>query len=158
LVFRLENEAKLSAKARQQPWFGWGGWGRSRIFDDYGKDISVTDSLWIINFGNFGLVGVFSWLGAMLLPLVGFVLLRYPVETWLHPQVLPAGILAVGLMLYVIDCLVNGMVNPIYTLIAGALAGIVARRPVVPKRPSAVSSSVKRNAAAPAKLRRQPLL
>jgi hypothetical protein len=127
LVFRLENEAQLSQKARLQPIFGWGGWGRARIFNEYGQDISVTDSLWIINFGNFGFVGLWSWVGAMLLPILGFVLLRYPPTTWGHPQVVPAAVLSIGLMLYAIDCLSNAMVNPIYTLIAGGLAGIVAR-------------------------------
>ena len=127
LVFRLENEAQLSQKARLQPIFGWGGWGRARIFNEYGQDISVTDSLWIINFGNFGLIGLWSWVGTMLLPILGFVLLRYPPTTWSHPQVVPAAVLSIGLMLYAIDCLSNAMVNPIYTLIAGGLAGIVAR-------------------------------
>lgn len=133
LVFRLENEAQLSRKARLQPIFGWAGWGRARIVNEYGQDISVTDSLWIINFGNYGFVGLWSWLGAMLLPTLGFVLLKYPPSTWGHPQVVPAAVLAIGLMLYVIDCLSNAMTNPIYTLIAGGLAGIVAR----PSPPSA---------------------
>ena len=56
-----------------------------------------------------------------------------PCEYLLHPQVLPAAVLAIGLVLYVVDCLINGMVNPIYTLIAGGLAGLV-ERPMV--RPS----------------------
>jgi hypothetical protein len=127
LVFRLTNEAQLSAKARQQPLFGWGGWGRSRIYDEFGKDIAVTDSLWIIVFGNFGMVGLVSWIGALLMPVLVFALGRYPAHTWLHPQVLPAAVLAISLVLYVMDCLVNGMVNPIYTLIAGGIAGLVAR-------------------------------
>lgn len=127
LAFRLTNEAQLSAKARQQPVFGWAGWGRSRLYDEFGKDISVTDSLWIITFGTFGAVGLVSWMAALLAPVLGFVLLRYPASTWLHPQVLPAAVLAIGLVLYVMDCMVNGMVNPIYTLIAGGLAGLVER-------------------------------
>jgi hypothetical protein len=127
LAFRLENEAQLSQKARLQPIFGWGGWGRSRIYNEYGQDISVTDSLWIINFGNFGFVGLWSWVAVLLLPTLGFVLLRYPPATWWHPQVVPAAALAIGLMLYAIDCLSNAMTNPIYMLIAGGLAGIVAR-------------------------------
>jgi hypothetical protein len=127
LVFRLENEAQLSKKARLQPIFGWAGWGRARILNEYGQDISITDSLWIINFGNYGFVGLWSWLGAMLLPTFGFVLLKYPPPTWSHPQVVPAAVLAIGLVLYTIDCLSNAMINPIYTLVAGGLAGIVAR-------------------------------
>jgi hypothetical protein len=66
-------------------------------------------------------------MGALLLPVLAFALLRYPPNTWGHPQVLPAAVLAIGLVLYVMDCLVNSMVNPIYTLIAGGIAGLVAR-------------------------------
>jgi hypothetical protein len=127
LIFRLNNEAQLSHKARLQPIFGWGGWGRSRIHDDLGQDISVTDSLWIISFGNLGYVGLVSWASVMLLPVLGFAVLRYPPATWSYPQVMPAAALAVGLMMYMIDCLINAMTNPIYMLIAGGLAGIVAR-------------------------------
>ncbi len=127
LVFRLENEAQLSKKARLQPIFGWAGWGRARVLNEYGQDTSVTDSLWIITFGNYGLVGLWSWAGTMLLPILGFVLLKYPPATWGYPQVVPAAVLAIGLMLYTIDCLSNAMTNPIYMLIAGGLAGIVAR-------------------------------
>jgi hypothetical protein len=141
LVFRLENEARLSAKARQQPWLGWGGWGRARIYDNYGNDISVTDSLWIIAFGNQGIVGLVSLMSALILPVLGFVVLRCPAQTWNHPQVLPAAVLAVALMMYTIDCLINAMVNPIYTLVAGGLAGIVAYT----KRPDSKPSKTPRS-------------
>jgi hypothetical protein len=126
LTFRLENESKLSAKAQLQPWFGWGGWGRARIYDDVGNDVSVTDSLWIITFGNLGTVGLVSLMSALLLPVICFVVFRCPPATWQHPQVISAAVLAIALMMYVIDCLSNAMVNPIYTLVAGGLAGIVA--------------------------------
>jgi hypothetical protein len=143
LVFRLENEAKLTAKARRQSLFGWGGWGRARIYDDYGNDISVTDSLWIIAFGNQGIVGLVSLMSALIFPVLGFVVLRCPAQTWHHPQVLPAAVLAVALMMYTIDCLINAMVNPIYTLVAGGLAGIVAytKRPESKPRHTPKSST-----------------
>ena len=47
LEFRLDNEDMLIARAMQRPLFGWGGWGRARVHDEDGKDISVTDGLWI---------------------------------------------------------------------------------------------------------------
>ncbi|HEY9826619.1 MAG TPA: O-antigen ligase domain-containing protein, partial [Stenomitos sp.] len=137
----------LSAKARQQLWFGWGGWGRARIRNDYGQDISVTDSLWIITFGNYGVLGLASWVAALLVPVLGFVLFRYPVETWQYPQVVPAAVLAIGLILYIIDCLVNGMVNPIYTLVAGGIGGLVAR-------PQAQTAQASRRNQSPSGVRR----
>src|SRR5699024_3988850 len=48
LQTRLTNEDRLSAKALQRPVFGWGGWGRNRVYNKYGKDISITDGMWII--------------------------------------------------------------------------------------------------------------
>jgi hypothetical protein len=75
------------------------------------------------------------------------VLLKYPPSTWSHPQVVPAAVLAIGLMLYILDCLSNAMINPIYTLIAGGLAGIVAR----PSPPQASSRAVASTARLPVK-------
>ena len=68
LEFRLRNEDILTAKALQRPVFGWGGWGRSRVYDEEGNDISVTDGLWIIALGNSGMVGLGSLTATILLP------------------------------------------------------------------------------------------
>lgn len=127
LAFRLEHEQLLSAKARQKALFGWGGWGRARITDLYGRDLSITDSLWIITFGNLGILGLVSLMGVLLLPIVSLLWLRYPVATWSHAAVAPVAVLAVILLLYTIDCLVNAHVNPVFTLVAGGLSGLVAQ-------------------------------
>ena len=124
LKFRFDNEKILSDKARQKMIFGWGGWGRSRVFNEWRKDISVTDSLWIITFGAQGAVGVISLTVFMLLPVLGFVL-RYPVNLWTNRKVAPAAALAVLLALYMVDCLLNAMINPIYTLMCGGITGLL---------------------------------
>jgi hypothetical protein len=125
LAFRLEHEQLLSAKARQKALFGWGGWGRARITDPYGRDLSVTDSLWIITFGNLGIMGLISVMGVLLLPIVSLLWFRYPVATWSHAAVAPVAVLSVILLLYTIDCLFNAHVNPVFTLVAGGLSGLV---------------------------------
>jgi hypothetical protein len=130
LEFRLNNEELLSAKAREKMIFGWGGWGRSRVYDEWGKDISVTDSLWIIAFGTNGLVGLASLTAALLLPSISFSR-RYPARLWIDPNFAPAGALAVLLTLYTIDCLLNAMPNPVYTLASGGLVGVSIKEPVV---------------------------
>jgi len=123
LWFRMENENILAEKARQKEIFGWGGWGRARVYDDEGEDISITDGLWIIVFGNTGLVGLFGLTGAVLMPIR--VLLRsYPVKYWDHPMVAPASALAVLLGLYMIDNLLNAMINPMFMLVAGGICGL----------------------------------
>ncbi|MFI5316435.1 MAG: hypothetical protein ACHQ6T_12100 [Myxococcota bacterium] len=68
LAFRFTNEDLLLAHARERPYFGWGSYGRNRVFDEEGVDVSVTDGLWIILLGEIGTVGFLSVFGMMLLP------------------------------------------------------------------------------------------
>jgi len=123
LEFRLNNERILATKARQRPIFGWGGWGRARVYDEQGQDISVTDSLWIIAFGKHGLVGLVSLMTALVLPILSMTR-RIPVANWTHPAAAPVAALAIALFAYSLDCLVNAMVNPVFTLAAGGLSGL----------------------------------
>ncbi|MGB8295083.1 MAG: O-antigen ligase family protein [Polyangia bacterium] len=67
LEFRFTNEDRLLAHARERPWFGWGN-GRNRIYDEDGKDVSVTDGYWIVVFGVNGLAGFVVGFGALLWP------------------------------------------------------------------------------------------
>jgi hypothetical protein len=123
--FRLRNEQLLVEKAKQRPWLGWGRWGRARITDDFGRDVTITDSLWVITLGTFGFLGlVAQWL-ALALP--GWALLRlYPARFWGDPRLAAAVVLSVALQLWVIDDLLNAMVTPIFPVIAGALVSFVA--------------------------------
>lgn len=71
LVFRFENEDILLAKARDRPVFGWGTWGRNRVYDaEANEDESVTDGYWVLEIGMFGLVGFLSLFGLLLVPLL----------------------------------------------------------------------------------------
>ena len=119
----MENENILAEKAIKKPLFGWGGWGRSRVHNEEGEDITVTDGLWIIILGKHGLVGLGLFSLSLLLPIAN--LLRHcRVKDWTHPQVAPAAVLSLLLGLYMVDNLLNAMVNPIFTVIAGGLAGV----------------------------------
>lgn len=120
LQFRLDNENILLEKARERILLGWGGWGRARVYNDLGEDISVTDGLWIIVFGNHGLFGLLALSGVMLLP-PALLLRRYPPARWSDPDVAPSAALAVLLTLYMTDCLLNAMVNPMFVLVAGGM-------------------------------------
>ncbi len=51
LGFRFQCENLLIQKAMQQPLWGWGTWGASRITGDDGRDLAPTDGLWIIYLG-----------------------------------------------------------------------------------------------------------
>ena len=59
------------------------------------------------------------------LPVV-LVIARYGGVRWRDLTVAPAVVLALVVVLYVIDCVPNGMVNPMFTLCAGALATLAA--------------------------------
>ncbi|EKQ70205.1 hypothetical protein OsccyDRAFT_0480 [Leptolyngbyaceae cyanobacterium JSC-12] len=123
LQFRFDNEEILGAKARQRILFGWGGFGRNRVFDEMGEDTTVTDSLWIIAFGINGVFGLATMTASILFPPMGF-LVRYPARLWNNPNVAPAAALAVCIVLYMLDCVLNAMVNPIFMLAGGGLASI----------------------------------
>ncbi|HSF72787.1 MAG TPA: O-antigen ligase domain-containing protein [Microcoleus sp.] len=129
LKFRFDNEEILGEKARQRFMFGWGDSGGNRVYNEYGDDISVTDSLWIIAFGINGAVGLVSLFSSMLLPVIVFCLFKYPARTWSNPKVAPAATLGVALSMYVFDCVLNAMTNPIFALIAGGISGLVLKAP-----------------------------
>lgn len=129
LKFRFDMEEILGDKARQRFLFGWGDSGGNRVYNDAGKDISVTDSLWIITFGVNGAVGLASLFSALLLPVFIFCVFRYPARTWSNPKVAPAAVLGVALTMYVFDCVLNAMTNPIFAVIAGGISGLVLKAP-----------------------------
>jgi hypothetical protein len=129
LEFRFDNEALLADHARNKLLFGWGGWGRNRLYAEnwHGifEDLAVTDSLWIIAFGINGLLGLVSLITSLILPIISFCFVGYPVKTWFDPKVAPAAVLATTLLLFILDCLLNDMFNPVFPLISGGLSGLV---------------------------------
>ncbi|HLY07831.1 MAG TPA: O-antigen ligase domain-containing protein [Planctomycetota bacterium] len=122
LKFRLLNEDFLVDKAFRRPLFGWGLWGRARIHDAMGRDITVTDSLWIIELGNEGFLGLFGMLTVFLIPLYGLLRVLPNPDTWKHPFAAPAICCGVMVLLFLIDCLFNDMNNPAYVLAIGGLS------------------------------------
>jgi len=125
LQFRLENEDLLRAKAMERPVLGWGGWGRSRVTDEYGNDVVVTDGEWIIALGCYGVVGVTALYLALSLPAI-IVAGRQGSLASNEKDLAAVLALAIVVVLYGIDCLLNGMGNPIYCVAAGGLATLSA--------------------------------
>jgi len=123
--FRVNNEDMLIDKALRRPIFGWGAWGRSRVFDDSGQDISITDGYWVIILGSNGFFGIASLVGAMTLPL-GLLVHRYSSRQLSSCALAPGLALGVAFTLSSIDCLPNGQINPIYMLAAGAVTSLAA--------------------------------
>ena len=125
LQFRLDHEDLLAAKAWERPVFGWGGWGRNRVYNDRDKDITITDGMWIIAFGQRGLVGLVALYGVFLLPSIVLVW-RVPAMKWSLPAFASVGAFAVFLILFSIDQLLNAMPNPVFVVCAGGLGGFAA--------------------------------
>jgi hypothetical protein len=140
LQFRFDNEEILSARAREKGLFGWGGFGRSLILKPDGTPQTIPDSLWIIAFGQNGAVGLVSLFVAMLLPTFSLFWMRYPARLWSNKKVAPAAAIALITVLYMVDCLVNAMINPIYILAAGGIAGLVLKRERVNKKTAQISA------------------
>lgn len=128
LEFRFNNEELLTDRARERIWLGWGGYGRNLVPVDPANPNgpkTIVDSLWIIVFGTHGTVGLVSLMAALLLPVTALFAMRYPARTWGHPQIAPVAVLAMVVILYKMDCLVNALVNPVFVLIVGGVAGLV---------------------------------
>lgn len=122
LKTRFDNEDQLVAKALQEPLFGWGRWGRSRVRDERGRDVSLTDGLWVIAMGQYGLVGL-TCLTLVVLGPLGIFSYRYPPWTWRGP-VAVAVPFAVMLGLHMSDNLLNAFPNPVFMLTAGGLVSL----------------------------------
>ncbi|MEL6643268.1 MAG: hypothetical protein AAFQ79_04975 [Pseudomonadota bacterium] len=116
--FRLDNEDILLAKARERMLAGWGGWGRGRVVDDDGNDISVTDGYWIITFGQGGIMRYVGEFG--LLTMAIFVLALRPSR---HRTTIATTGVALALSANLVDLLPNASISPVTWLLAGALLG-----------------------------------
>ncbi|MFP4192587.1 MAG: O-antigen ligase domain-containing protein [Candidatus Hydrogenedentota bacterium] len=119
LEYRIDNENLFVERATERPVLGWGRFNRMR--PEGGG--TVTDSWWIIQWGQRGLVGLVSGVAIFLLPVVLFCR-RVPPSAWAHPLVIPSVALAFVLILYMADNMLNSMPNPVYTVVAGGLMGL----------------------------------
>lgn len=120
LEFRLKNESALVERALQQPVFGWGGGNKYLVKSrEPGNDNWVVpDQFWAIVLGQNGIWGLTMLLGAMVLPSVVFFW-KCPARDLGLPEIAPMAVLALIPALFMIDCLMNAMMNPLWT-IAGA--------------------------------------
>lgn len=119
LQFRLDQEDILLAKANQKPVSGWGGWGRSRVFnEETGRDESVTDGSWIIIIGTSGWIGYLGTFGLLCLPVI-FAALRF---RRFELGTVESG-LAIVLCANLVDLIPNSSLLPLIWLIAGTVWG-----------------------------------
>lgn len=122
LNVRFTNEERLVEHARERFLFGWGGWGRNRVYDPItGEDISITDGFWIIVLGTQGLVGYFAVFGLLSLPVIAlWRLTRRSKVGDVDPL---AGGLCIIVGFNLIELLPNSSQMPSTWLMVGALLG-----------------------------------
>ncbi len=122
LGYRFDMEGLLLDRASEKPWFGWGGWGRSFLYNpEDGSQITVSDGRWVIVIGFYGWLGYIVEFGLLALPifLIARQMRRLPPEAvspYLGPLTLLLGV-------NMIDMLPNATLIPFTWLIAGALLG-----------------------------------
>lgn len=128
LAIRLTQEDLFIDKMLTQPLVGWGNmqraWPRVDEYEDSKKAVGMIDALWLILVSTRGLVGLGAMTIMMLIgPWRSLSRLRQLHQT---PDISTSAIplvLILIVLLFMIDCLVNGMINPVYILISGSLLG-----------------------------------
>jgi len=126
LTWRLRQEDLFGAKALLRPVFGWGGYGRGWPIDpNTGMTFQMVDSLWVILFSTYGFTGLVSAFYTLGIgPWRIFSAHRHRRGEAMPPQsehIVDAVILGLILCIFMLDCLMNAMVSPVYILAAGAL-------------------------------------
>ncbi len=123
LEFRFRNEKMLLEHAYEKPLFGWGGWGRNRIFNDQGKDVSVTDGKWILTFGVYGWFGLIAEFGLIFITI--FLASRKLKYGHSSQEKLLISSHALLISIILIDQIPNASITPLYWLFIGSLFGRV---------------------------------
>lgn len=117
LNFRFEHEDALLEKTLEKPLFGWGGWGRGRIFNEDGRDVSVIDGAWIAVFNTGGWSRYLAIFGLLCWPVVALLFTR-------RDNIDPVcAALALIMATKLLDLVPNGAMPPFIWLVAGALFG-----------------------------------
>ena len=122
LAFRFRNEKILLDHGAEKFFFGWGGWGRNRVFDiDTGEDTTITDGRWIITFGQYGWFGFFAEFGFLAMAVFRANKALRLIKDKKNRNFLTAHAILVCLIM--LDQLPNATLAPWMLLIAGILLG-----------------------------------
>jgi len=122
LIFRFDNEQELLKHARKRFFFGWGGWGRNRVFDEEtGEDITVTDGHWVITFGTSGFIGFVAEFGLLAISIFKARAAAKWIKDKKELTLLAAHTLLISIVM--VDQLPNASLAPWLWLLAGILLG-----------------------------------
>lgn len=120
---RFSQEHDLLVRASERFWFGWGRYGRSRIYDEYGSDKTQSDGHWVITMGQFGFVGFLVEFGLLALTVIrANSIFRRAMS---REDRLLVSALALIVAISIFDLIPNATIRPWTWLVAGALMGQV---------------------------------
>ena len=121
LGVRLINEDQLLQRAAEKPIFGWGSWGRNRIYSpEDGKDLSITDGTWIVVIGMWGWIGYLAMFGLLC---GGCARLLWSRQR-LSQTSLASAALCILLTVNLLDSIPNSSIRAITWILAGGIFSI----------------------------------
>jgi hypothetical protein len=127
LAMRFSQEHQLLMRASERFWFGWGRFGRSRIYDEYGSDKTLSDGYWIITMGQFGFAGFLVEFGLLALTVLrANSIFRLPMSKEDRLLLSALGMI-VAIAISIFALLPTATSRPWTWLVAGALLGRVER-------------------------------
>lgn len=142
LGVRLINEDQLLQRGTEKPIFGWGSWGRNRIYSPKdGQDLSITDGAWIITLGSWGWVGYLAMFGLLCIGCLR-ILVNNKIRRAATPVV---AVLCALLALNLLDSIPNSSVRALTWLIAGVLTPLGSQKflrkpkPTLPRKAEAAT-------------------
>jgi hypothetical protein len=120
--FRIDNEEMLLDRLDERSLFGWGSWGRGRVYNpESGEDITVTDGRWIIVMSQYGYFGYIAEFGLLVFPIIAcFKRFKYLSDN--RDRIILSALCLI-LSINVFDLLINASNTPFTWLLAGALLG-----------------------------------
>jgi hypothetical protein len=121
LQFRFDQEQQLLGHASERFFFGWGRYGRNRVYEESGKDSSITDGEWIVTVGQFGLIGFVAEFGLLAWPVFRAMAAFKFVKS--ERDRIFLSVLALLVALGIIEQLPNASVSSWSWLLAGSLLG-----------------------------------
>lgn len=120
--FRFVMENRMITHLMQRPFFGWATLEDRR---GYAPGVRILDSLWIIQAPQIGIVGLAAFYTMLCLPSLRTARAR-PIETWQDPRNAAAVGLAIALIFYTYDSLLNAYTMFPMPMTAGFLMGLPA--------------------------------
>lgn len=120
--FRFDNELVLVERAVEKMAFGWGGYGRERIFAPDGKDLTIQDGQWIIVLGQQGVVGLIAFFGTLFGPIFVAAMRMSKIRNIKDQRIIAVTALITGF--YSFNMIPNNFVPNLPFFFAGAVLGL----------------------------------